>query len=202
MLDSALRPLKDRLLGPPARALAPRIGAGAVTAAGLGAGLAAAALAWRGWYLAALALWLINRLLDGIDGIVARERRTMSDRGGYLDLLCDFLVYALIPIGIASGRPEAGAYVPVAWLLGSFYVNAMSWLYIAAVLERRGEGARRSGAATSIAMPEGVVGGTETLLFYSAFLVFPGQFRPLMLAMAVLTAAGAAQRTVWAWRRL
>ena len=185
MLDSALRPFKDRLLGPLARALAPHTGPGAVTAAALCAGLAAAALAWRGWYVAALGCWLANRLLDGLDGIVARERGAMSARGGYADLLCDFLVYALLPLGIAAGRPEANAHVAAAWLLGSFYVNAMSWMYIAAVLERRGEGARQKGMPTSIVMPEGVIGGTETLLFYSAFLAFPNRSAALMLAIAL-----------------
>ena len=202
MLDSTLRPLKDRLLGPVARALAPHTRPGVVTAAALCAGVATAALAWKGWYAAALAGWLVNRVLDGLDGTVARARRAASDRGGYIDLLADFLVYALIPLGVAAGRPEENAHAPVAWLLASFYVNAMSWMYIAAVLERRGMGPRQAGGQTSIAMPEGVIGGTETLLFYGAILLFPGEFRLLMLVMAALTVAGAAQRTIWVWRRL
>lgn len=201
MFDSALRPFKDRLLGPVARASGGRIHPGAVTAAALVVGLAAAGFAWRGWYGSALACWLVNRVLDGLDGVIARERGLASDRGGYFDLLADFLVYALVPIALAAGRSDPGGHAAVAWLLASFYVNAMSWMYIAAVLERRNGTARRGGGP-SIVFPEGVVGGTETILFFTAFLLFPAFFKPLALLMALLTAAGAAQRAVWAWRRL
>ena len=202
MLDNALRPVKDHLLGPVARASGGRVHPGVVTAAALVAGLAAAGFAWRGWYGAALAGWLVNRVLDGLDGVIARARGLASDRGGYFDLLADFLVYALIPIALAAGRPDPGAHAAVAWLLASFYVNAMSWMYIAAVLERRKHETAGRRGGTSIVFPEGIIGGTETILFYGAFLLFPTFFKPLALLMTLLTAAGAAQRAVWAWRRL
>jgi hypothetical protein len=51
-------------------------------------------------------------------------------------------------------------------------------------------------------MPEGLIGGTETLLFYAGFLLLPTRMTTLMLAMAALTALGALLRTVWVWRRL
>lgn len=202
MLDSALRPLKDRLLQPVARAAGARLSPAAVTLAGLVPGLAAALLAWRGAYGAALACWLANRVLDGLDGVLARTQGRASDRGGYLDLLADFLVYALIPVGLASGRAEPEVTRAALWLLASFYVNAMSWLYLSALLERRGSGAAARGEQTAIAMPESVVGGTETILFYGACFVLPGRLAPLFLAMAGLTALGAAHRAAWAWRRL
>lgn len=176
-----------------------------ITLLALAPGIGAAWLAWRGWYGAALACWLVNRALDGLDGALARARDLQSDRGGYLDLLADFIVYALIPIALAERAatlPEAGGAARAAalWLLASFYVNAMTWMYIAAVLERRAP-AQRQGA-TSIAMPDAVIGGTETILFYSAFLLFPSRLVPLFIAMAILTAAGAGYRTIWAMRRL
>lgn len=202
MLDPLLRPVKDHLLRHVARAAGARLHPTVVTLASLAAGLGAAALAWRGAYGVALGLWLANRVLDGFDGVLARERGLQSDRGGYLDLLADFVVYALIPVALVAGRPAAGVAIAALWLLASFYVNAMSWMYIAAVLERRGQGAAARGEQTSIAMPESLVGGTETILFYSAFLLFPSHLTPLFTAMAVLTAAGVVHRTGWAWRRL
>ena len=202
MLDAALRPLKDRLLTPLARATGGRLEPGVVTALGLAAGIAAAAFAWRGAYAAALSCWLVNRVLDGLDGLIARQRGLASDRGGYLDLAADFLVYALIPLGLAAGSADPRSYAAAAWLLAAFYVNAMTWLYIAAVLERRADRGVAERGPTSIVMPEGLIGGTETLLFYAAFLLVPTHMTTLMLAMAALTALGAAQRTLWVWRRL
>jgi phosphatidylglycerophosphate synthase len=202
MLDAALRPLKDRLLAPLARAAGARLSPGAVTALGLVAGIAAAGFAWRGEYTAALACWLGNRVLDGLDGLIARQRGLATDRGGYCDLAADFLVYALIPLGLAAGSSRPGPWAAAAWLLAAFYVNAMTWLYVAAVLERRGQGGARGPGRTSIAMPEGLIGGTETVLFYAGLLLLPGRMTTLMLAMAALTALGALHRTIWVWRRL
>ncbi len=41
----------------------------------------------------ALFLWLMNRFLDGLDGMYARETAQTSDFGGYLDIITDFMVY-------------------------------------------------------------------------------------------------------------
>lgn len=202
MLDPLLRPLKDRLLVPVAALTGGAVSAGAATLASVVAGLAAALLAWRGEYVAGLGCFLLNRVLDGLDGTIARVRGTASDRGGYFDLLADFVVYAAVPLGLAAGSPHGNAFGPAAWLLASFYVNAMSWLYIAAVLERRGRGAAARGEQTSLAMPAALIGGTETILFYSAFFLLPLFLRALFVVMAALTFAGAVQRSIWAWRRL
>lgn len=194
--------MKDRVLGPLAQAAGPIVPAGVITASALVVGVAAALLASRGAYGAALACWLLNRILDGLDGAVARVRGSASDRGGYFDLLADFLVYALLPIGLASGSREPGVFVAAACLLAAFYINTMTWMYISAVLERRGAGARARGEQTTIAMPEAIIGGTETIIFYSAFLLFPQHIRTLLFLMAALTLLGAAQRTLWVARRL
>ncbi|MGT4046616.1 CDP-alcohol phosphatidyltransferase family protein [Escherichia coli] len=45
-----------------------------------------------GWYLAALVVILLNRLLDGLDGALAR-RRGLTDAGGFLDISLDFLFF-------------------------------------------------------------------------------------------------------------
>lgn len=67
-------------------------------------------------------------------------------------------------------------------------------MYLSALLEKRGAGARASGEPTSVTMPRGLVGGTETVLFYSAFLLFPRIYVYLAGAMAGLTILGALLR--------
>src|SRR5918994_6477348 len=57
------------------------------------------ALAMRSYGLA-LVLLALNRLLDGLDGAVARATRR-SALGGYLDIVADYLFYAGVPLGFA-----------------------------------------------------------------------------------------------------
>jgi hypothetical protein len=51
-------------------------------------------------------------------------------------------------------------------------------------------------------MPAGLVGGTETILFYAAFLIWPGALPWLFLTMAGLVLVGVIQRLGWARRHL
>lgn len=105
-------------------------------------GLAAAELAARRLFLLALIFWIVNRVLDGMDGLLARLRHQQTDFGGYLDIVADFVVYAALPIGLflgAGAPPIVG--ISLALLLGSFCVNAASWMFLAAILEKRNLGA-------------------------------------------------------------
>jgi CDP-alcohol phosphatidyltransferase. len=71
-----------------------------------------------GWYLAALVAIVLNRLLDGLDGALARLRG-LTDAGGFLDIALDFLFYALVPFGFALAAPADNA-IAAAWLLFAF----------------------------------------------------------------------------------
>jgi phosphatidylglycerophosphate synthase len=203
MLDPLLRPAKDAVLGPLARRLE-GVAPNALTALSLGLGLGSAWAVWQGDFGVALGLWAANRVMDGLDGAVARAHGRVSDLGGYLDLVADFVVYAAIPLALAL-RPGAAPGAPGAALvlLATFYVNAAAWMVPAALLEKRARGAtaaRDPRGPTSIPMPEGVVSGTETVLFYTAFLLAPAHVVALFIAMAVLTAATVAQRVLWGAR--
>jgi phosphatidylglycerophosphate synthase len=118
--------------------------------------------------------------------------------GGYLDIVTDFVVYAAVPLGIAAALESQGiaAWGACALLVSSFYVNAVTWLHLAALLEKRGEGAAATGERTSITMPEGLVAGSETALFYGLFLLLPAQAPRLFLVMAALVLATALHRVV------
>jgi phosphatidylglycerophosphate synthase len=154
------------------------------------------------WYRTALGLWLLNRVLDGLDGLVAREHGRSTAFGGYLDIMADFAVYAAVPIGLYSSRPGSDNALGLIVMLGSFYVNAASWMYLSAILERRGAGAEARGEVTAVTMPPGLIGGTETILFYAAFLIWPDQMRELFMLMAGLVLVGVGQRLWWAQRNL
>ncbi len=205
MLDIILRPIKERVLSPLAVAAGRRVSPMTVTIAAFVAGMMAALFAARAMEGAALAAWIMNRLLDGFDGTLARTQQRQSDLGGYVDLLLDFIVYAAIPIALVAGAPVVGRSaltLSALVLLGVFYVNAASWMYLSAVLEMRGAGARARGELTSVTMPEGLIGGTETFVFYTLFFVWPAQLGPLFTLMTVLVALTIGQRLWWAARSL
>ena len=93
MLDPLLRPLLSRLLDPPARLLAGLgVPATALTLVGLVAGLGVLPALATYHYDWALICLLANRLLDGLDGAVARQG-TPSDYGAYLDIVADMIFY-------------------------------------------------------------------------------------------------------------
>ena len=202
MLDPLLRPVKERVLAPLARALGRRAHPMAVTAAGFACGIAAAVLAARGHPGAALVLWLANRVLDGLDGTLARTQGRQTDIGGYVDIVLDFIVYAAIPLGLVLATPSVPVAVAALAMVGSFYVNAASWMYLSAILERRGAGARARGELTTVTMPAGLVGGTETIVLYTLFLALPRFLLPLFALMTSLVIVTVVQRLLWAARRL
>lgn len=202
MIDKVLRSPKEQVLRPlalrPLRTAHPT----AITLVAFAVGLGAAVAAWQQLYGVALALWLLNRVLDGLDGTVARLHSKQSDLGGYLDIVLDIVVYAVVPMALALGLHDIGVYMSLTVLLGSFYINGASWMYLAALLEKRRHGAAAQAEMTTVTMPGGLIEGTETVLFYILFLLFPGALVPLFLVMAVLVLITAAQRVVWALHHL
>ncbi len=202
MLDLRLRPHKDRLLEPTAANLARHVSADALTAIALAVTLGAAALAALGQPIVAVVAWLVGRLLDGLDGPVARNRGAASDLGGYLDMVADTIGYAAVPIGVALGIDEPSAWIAVSVLLGTFFVNAISWSYLSAVLEKNGTGAAATGERTTITMPPALIEGTETIVLFSLFIAFPQWATWLFAVMAALVTVNVVQRLAWARRDL
>lgn len=173
MLDARLRPLidppLDRLGALLARA---RIPASAVTVAGFALGLLGAAALAAGAYGAALALILANRLLDGLDGAVARHAGP-TDLGGYLDITLDFLFYNAVVFGFALGRPEDA--LPAAFLIFSFVGTGTSFLAFAVLAAKRGLSTEIRGRK-SLYYLGGLTEGTETIALFAAFCLWPDAF--------------------------
>jgi len=200
MLDDPIRPVKERLLQPLARGLSPWVSATTLTLLALAATVGAGGLAWMGAFGGALGLWFLSRLLDGVDGVVARHRGEVTDLGGYLDPVLDAVGYAAIPLGMAFHLGTLEGWQAVAWLLASFYLNSLSWSVLATFEVKRAGG--RVEGWTSTPLPRGLVEGTETVVLYALLLALPQYAIPLMLAMAGLVFLTALLRFVGAVRRL
>lgn len=110
MLDRHLHPRIKPLLHQCVRVLdKPGITPDGLTLMGFAIGVLALPFLALGWYLAALIVILLNRLLDGLDGVLAR-RRGLTDAGGFLDISLDFLFYAMVPFGFILAAPEQTRY--------------------------------------------------------------------------------------------
>lgn len=161
------------------------VGADQITLAGFGVGLAAIPLVAAGWHWFALAALVINRLADGLDGAVARHDR-LTDLGGYLDIVCDFLVYAGLPIGFALLDPARNA-LPAAVLVFAFVGTGSSFLAYAVIAAKRNETTEIRGRK-SLYYLGGLTEGTETFAFLAAMCAFPQAF--VWLAYAFAAACG------------
>jgi phosphatidylglycerophosphate synthase len=170
--------------------------ADAITWAGFALGLAAAACIALQQPLAGLALILVSRLMDGLDGTVARLTAP-TDRGAFLDITLDFLFYASIPLAFALADPAANA-LAAAVLLAAFIGTGSSFLAFAVLAERRG--------LKSLAYPSkglfylgGLTEATETLACFVAMCLWPAAFAPLALGFAALCALTVLARLRAGW---
>jgi phosphatidylglycerophosphate synthase len=173
MLDARLRRIIDPPLDSLGRRLA-RLGvtANSVTWTGFLVGTGAWALLALESYTGALALILLNRLADGLDGAVARHAR-LTDLGGYLDIVLDFLFYSGVVFFFAVGRPEQA--LPAAFLIFSFVGTGASFLAFAAVAAKRGITTAARGEK-SIYYLGGLTEGTETIALFVAICLLPDLF--------------------------
>jgi phosphatidylglycerophosphate synthase len=197
MLDKAIQRALRPTLARAARGLV-RLGAGAdaISLTGFAIGMAAAGAIALQQYLLGLALLLLSRLLDGLDGAVARATQP-TDRGGFLDITLDFLFYAAIPLAFAVADPAANA-LPAAVLLASFIGTGSSFLAFAAVAEKR--------QMASAAFPDksfyflgGLTEATETIVAFAAMCLWPQWFPPIAYGFAVLCGITTVLRIVWGY---
>jgi len=184
MLDRFARRLIDPPLNAAGRAIAQRgYSADHVTLIGLCLGLFSALLIALGWSLLALIPLLASRIADGLDGAVARATRK-TDFGGYLDIAADFLFYGSIPVAFVFADPlmngAAGAF-----LLASFYFNGTSFLGYAILAEKHGHKTDAQGQ-TSLYYSNGILEGTETIVFFVILCLWPAYFAPVAWAFGAL----------------
>ncbi|MEL6738760.1 MAG: CDP-alcohol phosphatidyltransferase family protein [Pseudomonadota bacterium] len=195
MLDSRLRPLIDSPLNAVGRGLAGLgVTANALTFSGLAMGLGGAISIAFGQLALGLALILANRLLDGLDGAVARVRGP-TQLGGYFDIVADFAFYVSIPVafGIFDEANTLAALV----LVASFVLTGVSFLAFAVIAAERGESTEVHGKK-SFFYSTGLAEGTETIAVFIAMCLLPGWFVPIAYAYAGLCVLTVFQRSALA----
>jgi phosphatidylglycerophosphate synthase len=193
MFDAKLRPLIDPPLNAAGRWLAAAgVSANAITFVGVVVGLAAGAAIANGHGLIGLALVLANRLLDGLDGAVARATR-QSDFGGYLDIVADFAFYVAVPVGF--GIAASANLLPGLALLAAFTLTGVSFLSFAIIAAKRGLETTAHGKK-SFFYSTGLAEGTETIIAFVLMCLFPYAFPIIAYGYAALCVLTVVQRSV------
>lgn len=197
MIDRHLLPLQKAILTLPARVLSSLgVKADQVTLAGFVLAVLSFVALTLGWFGTGLVLFLLNRLLDGLDGALARATRP-TDRGAFIDIAADFLTYALIPLGFAVADPSANA-LAAAVLITSFVGTGSSFLAFAAIAARRGMTAPAF-PAKGIYYLGGLTEGAETIGCFVLMFLFPAWFSPLAWGFALLCFASTGLRWHMGW---
>jgi len=197
MLDKSAQAFLRPVMVRTARVLC-RLGvtADALSWTGFVLGMGAAVTIASGQFLVGLALLLASRLMDGLDGAVARATQP-TDRGGFLDITLDFVFYASIPLAFAVADPDANA-LAAAVLLASFIGTGSSFLAFAIVAEKR--------RLQSLAFPDksfyflgGLTEATETLAAFVAMCLWPQWFAEIAYGFAALCVITTALRIGWGY---
>jgi len=195
MFDSRLRPLVDPISNRLGRWLVRfGISANMVTVSGGVIGLLAFHALCLGFYQLALAMILLNRIFDGLDGAVARQNG-ITDLGGYLDIVLDFIFYALIPLGFAIGDPNNALAAAV--LITSFVGTGSSFLAFAIMAEKRSISTDIRGKK-SLYYLGGLTEGFETILVLVMMCIWPSYFQWFAYIFAGLCWITTSTRIYWA----
>jgi len=173
------------------------ISANGITLFGLVMGLMAVPFLSEQEYGIALALIILNRISDGLDGAVARANG-VSDFGGYLDIVADFIFYGMIPVGFALASPDN--VMPAVWLLASFYMHGAAFLAFAIIAEKKGLDTEVRGKKSFFYLG-GLAEGAETIAFFIAFCLFPDKF-PMLACIFVSICFASTGLRIWQSKKL
>ncbi|ORX35093.1 hypothetical protein BD324DRAFT_652809 [Kockovaella imperatae] len=197
MLDRALRPVKEVILQPCLGFIPASLSPMSITYLGFAIGLSSPLFACLGSDRLALIAWLLNRLLDGLDGTVARLRSRQTSWGGFMDIVCDFTIYTLLPIGIAyspSAPLPNETMLPLALLLGSFHINNVILFYLASAVPPT----TTVKEMTSLQMIPALIEGSESFCFFTIMILCPSWFKEIAYGMSVLVGINILQRSLLA----
>ena len=189
MLDSKIRGLWERVMGPVGRAIGrTSVSPNLVTMIGVVVQVGVAALILDGRLLAAGLVAILSGLLDAVDGAVARSMQATTKFGALLDSTTDRLsdalffapiawLYGVAPDTAAHDHPWVAAIALVA-LIASFLVS-----YIKARAESLG-----------FTCNVGIAERAERLIIVILALIFDALLPALLLLLAGLSVVTVVQR--------
>lgn len=173
MLDTYIRPLINKPLNYLGEHLASMsIHANVITLTGFIIGLLAMSCIALSHYSYGAVFLLINRLFDGLDGAVARATK-LTIFGGFLDIVCDFIIYSGIVFSFALSRVDMSIYAT--FLIFSFIGPMSSFLAYAILASKRNITSSLHGRK-SFYYSDGICEGSETILALVLICMIPDYF--------------------------
>jgi len=146
------------------------------------------------YYGVGLVFIALNRIFDGLDGAVAR-RKGITDCGGFLDITLDFLFYSMIPFAFVLSDPEMNG-IAGAFLIFSFIGTGSSFLSFAVMAGKR-DIKSPVYKQKSLYYIGGLMEGSETIICFILFCLFPSQFAVIAWVFGSLCWITTATR-IWA----
>ncbi|HXM00565.1 MAG TPA: CDP-alcohol phosphatidyltransferase family protein [Rhizomicrobium sp.] len=179
MLNELLHKLAGPSLARTAQPLARRgVGADALTLIGFVLGVAAIPAIARHAYLIGLALIVLNRLFDALDGAVARQTR-VTGPGAFLDMTLDLIVFAGIPFAFALADPPRA--LAAAFLIFAIAASGSSGIFIAGLAARQG-----TPATVALGYLGRLMEDTELTVALAVACIVPGWFSVIAYVVGAL----------------
>lgn len=196
MLDSRVRKVIDKpldMIGKRLQFLG--ITANSLTAFGFGCGILSMTLIASDHLTYGLIFLCFNRLSDGLDGAVARASK-LTDFGGFLDIVSDFIVYSGIVFAFAIRDPEVSLYA--AFLIFSFVGPITSFLAYAIIAAKNEVNTSKRGKKSFYYLG-GICEGTETAFILILMCIMPSIFAEICVVYGVLCWITTVGRVYAAW---
>ncbi len=196
MLDPYMRPLID----PPLNFIGKQlvkwgVTANAITLFGFLMGLLTMLMIGMNHYEYAIIFLLLNRLLDGVDGAIARHS-SLSDFGGFLDIVCDFIIYSGIVFAFAMSNSQNAFWA--AFLIFSFIGPITSFLAYATIAAKKQKQCSRRGKKSFYHLG-GICEGTETAIVLILMCLIPDIFPEFCLIYGIMCWMTTVGRIYQAW---
>lgn len=197
MLDARMRPLIDPPLNWIGKHLALwGVHANWVTLTGFVFGLFAIVAIAQQHFNLGLFFLVMNRLCDGVDGGVARYT-AVSDFGGFLDILCDFIIYSGIIFAFALAHIDN--VFAASFLLFSYIGPITSFLAYAIIAAKKEINTQKRGKKSFYYLG-GLCEGSETFFIMVLMCLFPHYFSLFAYAYGILCWLTTFGRGLQAWR--
>ena len=141
----------------------------------------------------ALFVFLLGRILDGVDGIIA-NKTSITEFGGFIDIVFDLISYSLVPLAFILNDKSSAFFGSI--LLATFFGTSSAFFGIA--IFENNKFIKRN-PEKSFYHVGGFMGGSITILFLSLMFLFPEKFNLIALIFSVLCILGTIERIFYAY---
>ena len=141
----------------------------------------------------ALFVFLLGRILDGVDGIIA-NKETITEFGGFIDIVFDLISYSLVPLAFILKDNSNAIFGSI--LLVTFFGTSSAFFGIA--IFENNKFIKRN-PEKSFYHVGGFMGGAITIFFLSLMFLFPEKFNLIALIFSVLCILGTIERLFYAY---